>query len=34
VRAGDRRILYEIRDDEIMVLILDVKHRSKAYGGR
>ena len=34
VRAGDWRILYEIRDDEIMVLILDVKRRSKAYGGR
>ena len=34
VRAGDWRILYEIRDDEIMILILDVKHRSKAYGGR
>ena len=34
VRAGDWRILYEIRDDEIMVLILDVKHRGKAYGGR
>jgi mRNA interferase RelE/StbE len=34
VRAGDWQILYEIRDDEIVVLILDVKHRSKAYGGR
>ena len=34
VCAGDWRILYEIRDDEIIVLILDVKHRSKAYGGR
>ena len=34
VRAGDWRILYEIRDDEIMVLILDVKHRSNAYGRR
>jgi mRNA interferase RelE/StbE len=34
VRAGDWRILYEIRDGEITVLILDVKHRSKAYGGR
>jgi mRNA interferase RelE/StbE len=34
VRAGDWRILYEIRNYEIMVLILDVKHRSKAYGGR
>jgi mRNA interferase RelE/StbE len=34
VRAGDWRMLYEIRDDEIVVLILDVKHRSKAYGSR
>jgi len=34
VRAGDWRILYEIHNDEIMVLILDVKHRSKACGSR
>jgi len=33
VRAGDWRILYEIHDDEIVVLILDVKHRSKTYRG-
>lgn len=33
VRAGDWRILYEIHDDEVVVLILDVRHRSKAYGG-
>lgn len=33
VRAGDWRILYEIHDDEVVVLILDVKHRSKAYRG-
>jgi mRNA interferase RelE/StbE len=32
VRAGDWRILDEIHDDEIVLLILDVKHRSKAYG--
>lgn len=31
MRAGDWRILYEIHNDEIVVLILDVKHRSKAY---
>ena len=31
VRAGDWRILYEIHDD-VVVLILDVKQRSKAYG--
>jgi mRNA interferase RelE/StbE len=33
VRAGDWRILYEIHEKQITVLILDVKHRSKAYGG-
>jgi mRNA interferase RelE/StbE len=35
MRSGDWRILYEIHDDEVVVvvLILDVKHRSKAYGG-
>jgi mRNA interferase RelE/StbE len=33
VRAGDWRILYEIHEEQITVLILDVKHRSKAYGG-
>jgi mRNA interferase RelE/StbE len=33
VRSGDWRILYEIRDDELIVLVLDIGHRSKAYGG-
>jgi mRNA interferase RelE/StbE len=33
VRAGAWRILYEIHDDQVMVLILDVQHRSRAYGG-
>jgi mRNA interferase RelE/StbE len=32
VRAGDWRILYEIHEEQITVLILDIKHRSKAYG--
>jgi mRNA interferase RelE/StbE len=32
VRTGDWRILYEIRDGELRVLVLDVRHRSKAYG--
>jgi mRNA interferase RelE/StbE len=32
VRAGDWRVLYEIHEEQITVLILDVKHRSKAYG--
>jgi mRNA interferase RelE/StbE len=34
VRSGDWRVLYEIHDDEVRVLILDVGHRSTAYGGR
>lgn len=33
VRAGSWRILYEIHDDQIVVLILDFEHRSRAYGG-
>jgi mRNA-degrading endonuclease RelE of RelBE toxin-antitoxin system len=33
VRSGDWRILYEIRDDQLIVLVLDIGHRSKAYGG-
>jgi mRNA interferase RelE/StbE len=33
VWAGDWRILYEIDDDQLLVLILDCEHRSKAYGG-
>jgi mRNA interferase RelE/StbE len=33
VRTGDWRILYEIHEEQVTVLILDVKHRSKAYGG-
>ncbi len=33
VRAGDWRILYEIHDDRLIVLILDVAHRSRVYGG-
>jgi mRNA interferase RelE/StbE len=32
VRAGDWRILYEIHEDRLAVLVLDVKHRSEAYG--
>jgi mRNA interferase RelE/StbE len=33
VRSGDWRILYEIHDGQLVVLILDFEHRSKAYGG-
>jgi mRNA-degrading endonuclease RelE of RelBE toxin-antitoxin system len=33
VRSSDWRVLYEIRDDELIVLVLDVGHRSKACPG-
>lgn len=33
IRVGAWRILYEIHEDRLVVLILDVEHRSKAYGG-
>ncbi len=33
VRSGAWRILYEIHDDRLVVLVLDFEHRSKAYGG-
>lgn len=31
-RVGDYRILCEIRDDKIIVLVLHAGHRSKIYG--
>lgn len=35
VRAGDWRILYEIHDGQLVVLVLDVVHRSsRDYGAR
>lgn len=33
-RVGDYRILCEIRDDEVIVLVIDVGHRSKIYRDR
>jgi mRNA interferase RelE/StbE len=32
-RVGDWRILYEIDNDQQRVVILGVRHRSRAYGG-
>jgi mRNA interferase RelE/StbE len=31
VRVGDWRILYEIHDDRLVILVLDIRHRSTAY---
>jgi len=33
VRSGAWRILYEIHDHQLVVLVLDLNHRSRAYGG-
>ena len=32
-RVGDYRILCEIHDEEILILVVDICNRSKIYGG-
>ena len=34
VRTGDYRIIYEIRDDHLIVLVLRVGHRRDIYSSR
>jgi len=34
VRTGDYRIIYEIKDDELLVLVLQVGHRLEVYRRR
>lgn len=34
VRTGDYRIIYEIEDDQLVVLVLKVGHRRDVYGPR
>ena len=31
VRQGDYRIIYEIRDNDLIVLVIKVAHRSRVY---
>ena len=33
IRVGDYRVLYDIKDDEVLVLVFRIEHRSKAYRG-
>jgi len=33
VRVGDWRIVYQIRDTELVVLVIDVAHRREVYRG-
>lgn len=32
-RVGDYRIICDIQDENIIVLVVDIGHRSKIYGG-
>ncbi len=34
VRTGDYRIIYEIHDGELLVLVIVVGHRREVYRGR
>jgi len=34
VRTGDYRIVYEIHDDQLLVLVLRLAHRREAYRAR
>lgn len=34
VRTGDYRIIYEIKDDQLLVLVLRVNHRREIYRAR
>ena len=31
IRVGDYRVIYEIRDKELVILVIVIDHRSKAY---
>ncbi len=32
IRVGDYRIVYEIHDRILLVIVIRIRHRSKAYG--
>lgn len=34
IRVGDHRVIYEIRDRELVVLVVRVGHRREVYGTR
>ena len=33
VRVGDHRIVYQIEDDRLLVLVIDIGHRREVYRG-
>jgi mRNA interferase RelE/StbE len=34
IRSGDYRLLYEVHDKEILILVIDVGHRREVYRSR
>ncbi len=34
LRVGDYRVIYEIRDDRLLVLVVEIGHRRKVYRKR
>ncbi len=34
IRTGDYRIIYEIHDDRLLILVLRIGHRREVYRGR
>jgi len=34
IRVGDYRVLYEIRDEQLVVLVIRLGHRREVYRGR
>ena len=34
IRVGEYRVLYEVRDDELVVLVIGIGHRREVYRGR
>lgn len=34
VRAGDYRVVYEVHDDRLLILVIEVGHRSAVYRRR
>jgi mRNA interferase RelE/StbE len=31
IRVGDYRVIYEVEDDKLVVLVVRIRHRSEAY---
>jgi len=34
IRVGDWRVIYRVRDDELLILVIKIGHRSDVYRAR